>query len=341
MNRRIKEETLKLAHQSGLLTGLHRFSPHSLYVLAYHRIIEPSSGFDTFIKNVSATPDMFAQQMAYISQHYNVVSIHDVVHWLRGQQNLPRYPVLITFDDGYRDNYVHAWPILREHRFPAVVFLATSCIGGQAPFYWDLIAYCFHHTLHASAELPLIGMQSWTDERSREAVMIRLINALKLVSNEERVWLSETIPARLDVSIKDDAFEGLYMSWNEVQELSDWGIDMQAHTVNHPILSRISVDKARQEVQDSKREIEERLGKPVYAFAYPNGTNADFSPEIEGVIAELGFEAAFTLEAGPSSPAETRQNPMAIRRIQILQRDDIPRFSAKLLGLPRLVRSMS
>jgi peptidoglycan/xylan/chitin deacetylase (PgdA/CDA1 family) len=309
--------------------------------LAYHRLADPDApDFDTFKPNVSATPAAFAAQMDFIRPRFNVVAVSDVLAWLRGQQPLPSNPLLITFDDGYRDNLDYALPILQERNLPAVIFLATDYTGEISPFYWDLLAYCFHHTPQTEVDLPLAGRQRWGDEKSRAVVMANWLYILKKLPDDEKRLIIKQLPQTLAVSIPADAFAGLHLTWDQVRTLVAAGVDMGAHTESHPILTRISLDQARREVTGSKKRIEAEINRPVTTFAYPNGLAADFNPALQRLLQQTGFEAAFTLLPGPARPAEVRRTPLAVRRILIQHKDTLPRFAAKVIGLPRWVEPL-
>jgi peptidoglycan/xylan/chitin deacetylase (PgdA/CDA1 family) len=333
----LSKRLLQTIFYIGLFDVMHRLWPNKLTVLGYHRIAnlnEPD--FDTFKPNVSATPAAFAAQLDYISDRFNAVSIGDVVAWLRGEQALPANPVLITFDDGYRDNLDHALPILQERRIPAVIFLATNYIGQASPFYWDLIAYCFHHTSKNEVNLPLVGRQTWHDEKSRSQVLDNWLGALKKLPDNEKWAITRRLPQAVDLSIPEDAFAGLHLTWDQVRTMVAAGVDVGAHTESHPILTRISLEQARREIAGSKRRIEAELDRPVTAFAYPNGLTTDFNPALQAVLREAGFEAAFTLVPGPARLTEAQRDPIAIRRIFVHHKDTLPRFAAKVMGIPRL-----
>ena len=309
----------------------------SLTVLAYHRITDPQQpGFDTFAPNVSATPADFAAQMDYVAQHFNVVSMEEVVDWLQNGRFLPPHPLLITFDDGYRDNLTEAFPILQQRQLPATIFLATNHVGSSSPFFWDLVAYSFHHTQQTSAALPLLGLQSWADDSSRNAVMLTLLRQLKRLPDQDKWTAVRQIPAALGVTVPDHAFAGLHLTWDDVGQLQANGISMGAHTHTHPILTSCTDEQAQHEIKLSKQLIEEKTGQPVLSFAYPNGQSYDYTPEHAAFVAAAGIPMAFTLRPAPSRPAELRRDPHTIRRILIDHRDTLPRFAAKVMGLTRL-----
>lgn len=334
----LKKNLLNLLHQSNTLPLIRAlWGRRSLTVLAYHRITDPHQpGFDTFAPNVSATPADFAAQMDYVARHFNVVSMENVVDWLQNGRSLPPHPALITFDDGYRDNLTEALPILQQRQLPATIFLATHHIGTTNPFFWDLVAYCFHHTSQSHATFPLLGEQSWADTTSRNAIMLTLLRQLKRLPDQDKWTAVRQIPAALHVPIPDSAFANLHLTWDDVRQLQASNISMGAHTHTHPILTSCTDEQAQHEIQLSKQLIEEKTGQPVLSFAYPNGQPYDYTPQHAAFVAAAGIPAAFTLRPAPSRPTELRRTPHTIRRILIDHTDTPPRFAAKVMGLTRL-----
>jgi peptidoglycan/xylan/chitin deacetylase (PgdA/CDA1 family) len=238
---------------------------------------------------------------------------------------------LITFDDGYRDNFTQALPVLQARNLPAVIFLTTDHIGSSTPFWWDMVAYCFAHTRQQAAHLPLIGPQHWQDDAGRTAVMEQLLAAMKRVPEEEKTTAVEHLPDALQVSIPAQAFADMFLSWEDVRELIARRVAMGAHTQNHPIMTRIPPAQARIQARHSKAHIEAETGQAVTTFAYTNGQATDFNPHVQEILQQEGFEAAFTLLPGPAHPAAIRQNPLAIQRVAVNHIDTVPRLAAKLL----------
>jgi peptidoglycan/xylan/chitin deacetylase (PgdA/CDA1 family) len=327
-----------LLHYMGMFDLARKFMPRHLTVLNYHRIDDPyRKGFDTFRPNVSAGTAEFVRQMDYVSQNYRVVSGADLVAFINTGRALPPRAALITFDDGYLDNYTNAFPILKSRNLPAIIFLATDYIGSTKPFYWDLVAYCFYHSSRKDADLPCLGAQSWANDRARESLMHRWIEALKQLPEQEKHAAVGRLPAILGVDVPENAFAQMMISWAQAREMSENGIEMGAHTASHPILTRISVEEAASEISRSKRRIEDELNKPVTSFAYPNGQLSDFNREIEERVQQAGLEAAFTLLSGPTRYATVARQPFAIRRIFLSHEDNFSRFVAKLTGIPRII----
>ena len=329
---------LNFLFRLGLFDVLHYANLRRLTVLCYHRIEDPTHlDFDTFKPNVSATPEAFAEQINFISRRFNVISIDQLRAWLAGEARLPRYPALITFDDGYHDNFVNAYPVLSAANVPSVIFLATDYINATTPFYWDLAAYCFHHTAYDSVTLPVLGPVQWSTPEQKQTVLVQWLEILKTLSDAEKHQIITDLPVLLDVTVPEDTFAGMFLTWEQVREMAQNGITMGAHTQSHPILTRISLEDATQELQGSKQRIESEIKLPVTSLAYPNGGSSDFNPAIQTSAQELGFDVAFSLIVGPTSRNEARHDPMAIRRIFIGHKDTMPRFAAKVSGFRRLI----
>jgi peptidoglycan/xylan/chitin deacetylase (PgdA/CDA1 family) len=335
---RILDIALELMIRGRIFDGARLLNPKALTVLNYHRIDDPfRPGFNTFKLNVSATPESFSQQMAYVKKNYNAITCEHLAAWLDGKIDLPPRALIITFDDGYYDNLAHALPVLKANNLPSVIFLTTDFMGASAPFYWDFVAYCFLFTRRDHADLPAMGLQSWNDESTRDAVMHRWIESVKILPEAEKQQAIQDIADILDVSVPAKAFFDLYLTWDQVRELSQSGVEFGAHTASHPILTRISIEQVREELEKSKKRIEEEIKKPVISFAYPNGQGGDFSPQVIDAVSKAGIKVAFSLLPGPTRYSTVRKNPLQIRRIFLGYHDTFPRFVAKVAGVNRLL----
>jgi peptidoglycan/xylan/chitin deacetylase (PgdA/CDA1 family) len=339
LHSQLKERFFSFAFHSGLVRFGRGFNKNSLTVLNYHRIDDPDRvGFDTFKPNVSARPEDFDRQMDYVARWFNVVSTRQVVDWLRGGKSLPPHAALITFDDGYLDNFTNAYPILREHNFPAIIFLTTSHIESDLPFYWDLVAYCFYHTKRNRIQFPDGTNAEWNGRAEAEQTGGRLIANLKTLSEDEkRAWVAR-LPEMLEVSIPAGFFRSLMVSWDQVREMNQNGIEFGGHTMNHPILTRVPLERAKEEIVGSKARVEKELGKETVGFAYPNGLTNDYNAEIQRVTAAAGCGAAFTLLNGPSPLSEVQREPFAIRRVFISHKHTLPQFAALVSWVNRYRR---
>lgn len=313
----------KLFVKSGLAGLVHRLWSRRLTVLAYHRIADPDSpDFVTFRPNISATPEAFAAQMDMVADRFSVIPMERLVDWLGGGEPLPPRAALITFDDGYRDNLDTAHPILKARGLPWTLFVATGHIGSDHPFFWDMAAWCFARAGRNTADLD------------------RWIAGVKGQPTEEREAAVRALPGDLGIDVPDDAFAGLTLDWNQIRALAEDGVHIGAHSQTHPILSRSSDERARQEIIGSKERIEAELGRPVTTFAFPNGQPGDFGEREYGFLSEAGIRAAFSLLPGPCGYGAVTGNPLAIRRTLIGQGDTGAAFIAKVMGRRRLTTTV-
>lgn len=331
-------ESKKTWLENRLLAGVEAmWGRNRLTVLAYHRIRNPA-GFPFFAPVISATPSGFRRQMDIVADKFNPISLADLHSWLDGKSQLPPRAALITFDDGYRDNLEFALPILQERGLPAVVFLATDYIDRDRPFFWDAAAFCFRNTDLSHADLPIMGIRSWTSSSSMSMEWIEAVKRVPAGQKEEAV---EQLGEALGVRMPHDAYAGELLTWDEVRAMTDRGVSFGSHTLTHPILTQLPPDQALRELTESRRRIQDELEVPVRSLAYPNGTPADFSSAIEALAQEAGYAAAFTLVPGPARNREVTANPLAIRRIALYLDDGDRRFRAKLAGGGRIKSSLS
>jgi peptidoglycan/xylan/chitin deacetylase (PgdA/CDA1 family) len=316
-----------------LLQGTER-----LTVLAYHRVLdfEPSE-YTYFAPNVSATTPMFRQQLDFVRRNFNVIDLAALLAYLRDDEPLPPRPLLITFDDGYLDNYENAAPVLQEYQLPAVIFLTTGRMEEPGPLWWDLCAYYFYAAGTTSTDLPLVGTCSFETPAERLAVCQSVAEALKTLSETDRRQALRDIRQALAAPSHPPANPPLFMSWDHVRELVQSGIACQPHTVTHPILTRTSHEEVYHELATSKAQIEAETSQPALALAYPNGQPGDYDRETLRILRELGYQAAFTLVPGPMPFHEARRHPLEIRRVFLGYRDTFEIFVAKVMGLPSLL----
>lgn len=162
------------------------------------------------------------------------------------------------------------------------------------------------------------------------------IALLKTLPEEDKRKQVDMLPDVLGASLPDDLSAGLTLTWSDVRHLSENGIEMGSHTASHPILTRVSLDQVRLELEKSKNLIEAETKMPVVSFAYPNGQQADFNTAVAACVRQAGYQLAFTLLPGPTRYRSVRKFPFTIRRIFLSYKDSFPRFVGKLMGASRL-----
>jgi peptidoglycan/xylan/chitin deacetylase (PgdA/CDA1 family) len=305
--------------------------PDCLTVLAYHRIADSASPQYPYYKpNVSTTPDLFAQQMEYVANHFNIIDVDALVANVQFGKPLPPNPMLITFDDGYLDNYQHAYPILRAYNLPAVMFLVTDRMTNPAALWWDDVAYHFFHTQQSIVTLPYVGTYDLSNRRQREVACNAFIERIKGLPENWRSVALSYIHDCLTVDVPDQTPH--FVSWDQVRKMSAGGISCQPHTVTHPILSRIPIGQMYWEISQSRNDIERETGCRAVAFTYPNGQPTDYNNEIIDVVRENGFSIGFTYTSGTIRTAKIPQYQYLLPRIHIGSRDTLEIFIMKVSG---------
>jgi peptidoglycan/xylan/chitin deacetylase (PgdA/CDA1 family) len=275
-------------------------------VLAYHKVSpDPHPFFEP------VHPAIFEQQMQFISRSYRVMPLLEIVERnLYG--DIPDQAVAITFDDGYRDNYEYAFPILKKFGLPATIFIATGAIDTGEPLWHDRIFDAFRFARADRASLSHIGLPDvfFESEHARRDSLMVVLSKAKELYGEKRLKFVEHIEKALMPKCPASISERM-LTWQQIREMNRSGITFGSHTVTHPVLSRIPRDEMVKELRESKRDLSEHLESPIWAFAYPNGHAADYNNEVKAVLKEAGYICAVTCEHG-FNPAFS--DPFEIRR---------------------------
>lgn len=308
--------------------------PANLVILVYHRIDNPDAPeFTGFRQIVSATPEQFAQQLDYLAQNFTVIGLDELEAWHSGKAELPPNAVMITFDDGYRDNLVHALPALEARRLPALLFVTTDFVDGVLWPWWDWTAEAFKASSAQRGRLPLLGERSWHDSTDRNDVICEWIDAAKSLQYTAFQQALSDLAQRLEIDLQQPPPSRLLLNWEEVAELTRRGFRIGNHTATHPILVNTDRAHAGHEISAASARLEQVAGRPVTAFAYPSGR---FTQREEMLAREHGVTLGFAAEGGFSFAHEIAARPLAIRRCCIGLRDTRERFAAKAAGLTRL-----
>jgi peptidoglycan/xylan/chitin deacetylase (PgdA/CDA1 family) len=256
--------------------------------------------------------EVFSQQMQYLARNYTLLSLEEAVNTtVRG--TIPDSAVVITFDDGYRDNYTCAFPVLKRLGIPATIFLATGAIGTGKVLWHDKVFSAFRQT-----RMPFLtnwgsnGSTGYPLGTVREKLLAQseVLGLLRSVDEGSRSALIDELLAKLDVDDGEKDLD-LMLTWEHVVEMRQHGISFGSHTVTHPILSTLPIKRLQMEIYESKKTIEEKLGASVIAFAYPNGKREDFNDRIKALVKQAGYMCALTTAFGSNGH---RQDLFELRR---------------------------
>lgn len=296
---------------------LHRMFTH-LYgghtsVLLLHRVHPgPKRGMPA--DNLQVTPEFLDRFIGekkrsgwrFISPDFLVEHFDDCV---ARKKNM-----VVTLDDGYRDNFTHGWPIFRAHQVPFTVYVANAFPNATADLWWYAVEELLE--AHGRIEVECQDLQLTLDRRDpsaafsafekfyqplergeQQAVMTRLLSRYALKPGEERLW----------------------MNWDEIRELAAHELcTIGCHTLTHRSLASLPRPEAYDEMARSRAELEREIGRPVRHFAYPFGRARDAAQREEAIAAELGFLSAVTTRIG-NLQAGHRDHLLMLPRIPLYE----------------------
>ncbi len=295
-----------------------RFS-RMVTILAYHRVLDvpDEDRFPFDLELVSASVAAFERQMAFLKAHYTPITFATLLGHLDRGEAPPRGSAIVTFDDGFVDNYSHAFPVLRRLGIPATIFLATGYLDRGETFWYERLSHAVMTTRATSVRVP--GAQAHAigpDARSRRRVIPALLRWLKRAADEERRQVLADLLRQLAPEVDCDADpRSGPMTWDQVREMSRAGIEFGSHSVDHPVLSKVDGTRLAVELEASKARIEAELGKAVQVIAYPVGGEEAFDERVRTAVRAAGYRFGVSYIAGVDSPA--RWDPLALRRLPV------------------------
>ena len=270
-----------------------KYGSQKLSILIFHRVLNEVDQ----LMPTEVCKNEFQWQMSILNKYFNVISLSTGLMLLK-KGKLPQNSVAITFDDGYKDNYTNAMPILKKFKFSATFFVATGFLNGG--MMWnDKVRELIRYFPDNGIDLNKFGLDyyKWETEEQKRFVIESLISKLKYYPHDERL---DKIDAMLDLYQKEK-MPSLMMTDSEVRGLFDGGMDIGGHTVSHPILATLKPKKALKEIVDNKEYLENIISEKLKIFAYPNGRpTQDYTSESVEAVKKSGYNNAVTTSWGVS-----------------------------------------
>jgi len=293
-------------------------------ILMYHSVMDrPESGLNTLGRIMHST-EVFRGQMESLARNYHPVSMDDVLHFVKGEKELPARAVAVTFDDGYLDNYELAAPILERAGVPGTFYVTVDCMEtGKLP--WPArLRHAFYTT----------QLETWPDQHGllhslsggvpREGAYLRACDYCATLAGTAQESFVLSVEAELKVAPSAQIGK-LMMNWDNVRSLVARGHIVGSHTMTHPNMAHVSDELARVEMSESKRRLEKALGSPVVHFSYPcPALSPHWKQSTVELSRQLGYLTAVTTNAG-----SVRQNddPLRLHRAGPSKQIDSLRWS--------------
>ena len=289
--------TIARAHDYGFAAALARGRKRPL-VLGYHRIVDDFASVSrTEMGSMLTSTRMFERHLDCIGKHFRFVSLDEVgAHILSGEP-FDQPVAAITFDDGYHDNYEHAFPVLKRKGIPAAVFVVTDLVGRR---FWQAHDKLYHLVAKAFA--------TWNDPRRELSALMRGLGLptepiTRETTRTPLLTVSALLPGlpiasvrRLMNGLEANVGNGFYniprtLDWPDLEAMRRGGITIGSHTKNHVSLPAESADIIADELAGSRQVLEARLGEPIVHFAYPGG---QFNAEVVDAVARAGYKFGYT-----------------------------------------------
>ncbi len=288
-------------------------TPRCLSVLTYHAVIDqPLPFFDWSFLDAA----VFRRQLAYLEEHFFIVHLSRALELLK-KDELVGPTVAITFDDGFRNNFDVAFPILQEFRAPSTIYLATDLIGSEKTVWFTRLLMALQATqrselLWNGERYPLTNATLQAETAARLQTALKRFPGAALDDELARIEVILDVPGNPQVP-ETSPFRMLDQEM--IRSMQDTGlVEFGAHTCGHTILSRLSPAEKSAQISHSLRRVEELTGKKCTTFAYPNGAQTDFDWESQQLLTAAGIRGALTMVPGANRPTT---DPLEIHRYPI------------------------
>lgn len=312
-----------------------RTSAPWLTVLTYHRIHSnpDTQAFDRGV--IDATPMEFDAQLGMLRRYFNVVGLEELFAHQRGA-TLPPNPAIVTFDDGYKECYACALPLLLKHGLKAAFFIATSYLTERRIFWWDRISYVVRASNADRIRLEYPFSLELDIAATRERAIGQLLRVVKcqpaLDLDRFLSGLTSACGVAWDSVLERAYADQLLMTWDEVRAMQSFGMEIHSHTRTHRVLQTLPIGDLDSELAGARRDLEEQVGRPVRGISYPVGRSISSSPLIRAAVSRAGYDLGFSNTSGVTV-LNGSVDPLDMHRISVERSMPSSYFKA-LLALP-------
>lgn len=302
----MKQAVLNLMQATGVFAPFRLANRNKLLIVTYHRFSEIDDG-------VTTSARAFEKHLDYLTSRYRIVTLSSVADHLAAGKTLPAAAAVITIDDGYRDSYEIAFGILRRRSLKATLFVVTDFLDGKCWLWTDKLRYLTARTESRTVEAGLNGRAlhiELNDRASRLEAADRVNSQLKVMPDDAKDDAINRLASLLKVELPPlPPPEFSPINWEETREMENAGIEIGSHTVTHPVLINVGVDRLRRELTESRCRLEDMLDHQVDLFCYPNGNS---SATVVQEVERAGYRCAVTTDPGFN---DDQSNPLSLRRI--------------------------
>jgi peptidoglycan/xylan/chitin deacetylase (PgdA/CDA1 family) len=329
-----KEVFSRTADYIGVNRAFRAHHSRQLLVLSYHGVVSDRCAHEYGRYGNLIGVSEFSHQMAELVRQFTPISASQLRDWREGER-IPQNSVLVTFDDGFRNNLTCAAPVLQRFGIPALIHLTTGYIGRQRILWPDELLW--RAANWPKRFLPLPGEDG--EIRTPDRVSERLALARTLRESCKR--LPHDVSGRYlnqlrEYDVQQPEEEAYaFLTWDEVRKLKTKGFTIGSHTIEHPILTQLEDRRMTFELRESRRVIERKIGEECLCFAYPNGGRLDISPAVVEGVRAAGYAFAFKVMGRRSS---RKQDPMTLDRVYVAGASSVADFHCRISGFHQTMR---
>jgi len=282
-------------------------------ILMYHSVLENPEQEKDSLGGIIHSREAFQGQMEMLVKTFRPVPLHEVGRFVKGEADMPDRAVVVTFDDGYTDNYEVAMPILDRVGIPATFYVTVDCVENRRLPWPSRLRFSFRKT----------AKKSWSDEsgtvwnlesdQGREQAYLTTCDRVCQLAGAALENAVHSMEAELDAKLPVDR-GGLMMTWEQVRGLSRNGHIVGSHTMTHPNLAFLSMEEARCELVQSKTQMEQRLATRVEHLSYPcPALFPNWTVRTTAESRKAGYQTAVTTSNGL---ARKQDDPLCLKRVR-------------------------
>ncbi|MCC7181502.1 MAG: polysaccharide deacetylase family protein [Acidobacteria bacterium] len=344
VSRVLKMAAVHVLYYCGILGAWQRWAlRRKAVVLMYHRVLtDDELHRSASHPAITVTSTTFERQMALLKKRFRVLSLEQFADHLERRVPFPSSAALVTFDDGWRDNYTNALPVLERYGLPAVVFVPSGYIGTRRVFWQEALVHLLLRAARLAREdsgsrsrLTMLLSRWCLDqmldlpESQLKSGAVAAVGRLKPESKDVRQQLLHDLALELGAATDELADADGFIDWEQLHDMSKRGIAFGGHGVDHLLLTQASREEIDREVCGTREFLDHRLGTAVPTFSYPNGY---LNPSIVERVRSAGYRLAFTTRR---ALIDCSDDPMMIGRVNIHEAvtGSNPMFLARLIGL--------
>jgi peptidoglycan/xylan/chitin deacetylase (PgdA/CDA1 family) len=298
--------------KSRILKPLKTFQQNKLIIFNYHRIRDNNKPelFDDGLFGPDA--ERFEQEMKWIKKETRILSEEELIDIIYHKKPIKEICSMITFDDGYRDNFDIAYPILKKLNIPAMFFIPTYQLSERQVGWWDIVAYLIKNTTLSRFKF----QQNDYHINDPKNLIKKFISEIKSIKSEEVENYISNLANALKLPLPDKELQSSeLMTWDQVKILSDNGMAIGSHSHDHSILSKQDGKTLEKQLKKSVDILESVLGKEIKSIAYPVGGYDHFNSETKTVTKDIGFKLGFSYLTGINQWGEV--DPFDVKRMRL------------------------